>query len=104
VRKWASRGLITRYGSSGRAEYDIGELMEMAARRHSRPARRTVAPLPLPLAPDTTPDTSFISAASLTPQHAQKFMPLIFYTMLALVPKFLHKPLSATTCKPCTPR
>jgi hypothetical protein len=33
VRKWASRGLITRYGSPGRAEYDIGELMEMSARR-----------------------------------------------------------------------
>jgi len=36
-----------------------------------------------------TPDTGFVSAASLTPQHAQKFMPLIFYTMLALVQEFL---------------
>ena len=32
-----------------------------------------------------TPATGFVSAASLTPQHAQNFMPLIFYTMLALV-------------------
>ena len=30
-----------------------------------------------------------MSAASLTPQHAQNFMPLIFYTMLALVQEFL---------------
>jgi short-subunit dehydrogenase len=36
-----------------------------------------------------TPDTGFVSAASLTPQHAQQFMPLIFYTMLALVQEFL---------------
>ena len=36
-----------------------------------------------------TPDTGFVSAANLTPQHAQNFMPLIFYTMLALVQEFL---------------
>ena len=36
-----------------------------------------------------TPDTGFVSAAKLTPQHAQNFMPLIFYTMLALVQEFL---------------
>jgi NADP-dependent 3-hydroxy acid dehydrogenase YdfG len=30
-----------------------------------------------------------VAAASLTPQHAQKFMPLIFYTMLGLVQEFL---------------
>ena len=36
-----------------------------------------------------TPNTGFVSAAKLTPQHAQKFMPLIFYTMLALVQEFL---------------
>jgi short-subunit dehydrogenase len=36
-----------------------------------------------------TPATGFVSAASLTPQHAQKFMPLIFYTMVALVQEFL---------------
>ncbi|MDQ2814378.1 MAG: SDR family NAD(P)-dependent oxidoreductase [Actinomycetota bacterium] len=36
-----------------------------------------------------TPDTGFVSAANLTPQHAQSFMPLIFYTMLALVQEFL---------------
>jgi hypothetical protein len=39
VRKWASRGIITRYGSSGRAEYDIGELTEIAARRERRGSR-----------------------------------------------------------------
>ncbi len=36
-----------------------------------------------------TPSTGFVSAASLTPQHAQKFMPLIFYTMVTLVQEFL---------------
>ena len=36
-----------------------------------------------------TPRTGFVSAASLTPQHAENFMPLIFYTMLALVQEFL---------------
>jgi short-subunit dehydrogenase len=36
-----------------------------------------------------TPDTGFVSAANLTPQHAESFMPLIFYTMLALVGEFL---------------
>ncbi|HEX3712070.1 MAG TPA: SDR family NAD(P)-dependent oxidoreductase [Trebonia sp.] len=36
-----------------------------------------------------TPETGFVPAASLTPQHARNFMPLIFYTMLALVQEFL---------------
>jgi short-subunit dehydrogenase len=36
-----------------------------------------------------TPATGFVPAAHLTPQDAQKFMPLIFYTMLALVQEFL---------------
>jgi short-subunit dehydrogenase len=36
-----------------------------------------------------TPNTGFAAAADLTPQHAQSFMPLIFYTMLALVQEFL---------------
>ena len=36
-----------------------------------------------------TPSTGFVSAADLTPQRAQDFMPLIFYTMVALVQEFL---------------
>jgi short-subunit dehydrogenase len=36
-----------------------------------------------------TPNTGFVSATDLTPQHAQSFMPLIFYTMVALVQEFL---------------
>jgi len=36
IRKWASRGAITRYGRPGRAEYDIAELIEIAARRDRR--------------------------------------------------------------------
>ena len=36
-----------------------------------------------------TPNTGFVAAANLTPQHAEKFMPLIFYTLLALVQEFL---------------
>src|SRR3984893_8083379 len=37
-----------------------------------------------------TPATGFVPAANLTPQNAQNFMPLIFYTMLALVQEFLQ--------------
>jgi short-subunit dehydrogenase len=36
-----------------------------------------------------TPGTGFVPAAELTPQHAEQFMPLVFYTMLALVQEFL---------------
>lgn len=36
-----------------------------------------------------TPNTGFVSATDLTPQDAQNFMPLIFYTLLALVQEFL---------------
>lgn len=40
IRKWASRGMITRYGRPGRAEYDVGELVEIAARRDRQRGRR----------------------------------------------------------------
>jgi hypothetical protein len=33
IRKWAVRGKITRYGTPGRAEFDIEELMAIAERR-----------------------------------------------------------------------
>jgi short-subunit dehydrogenase len=36
-----------------------------------------------------TPNTGFVSATNLTPQLAQNFMPLIFYSLLALVQEFL---------------
>jgi short-subunit dehydrogenase len=36
-----------------------------------------------------TPDQGFVSAAELTPQRAQDFMPLVFYSLLALVQQFL---------------
>nr|WP_026361229.1 hypothetical protein [Amycolatopsis nigrescens] len=29
VRKWASRGKLTRYGCPGRAEYDLNEILAM---------------------------------------------------------------------------
>jgi len=31
IRKWASRGKLTRYGSPRRAEYDLDELRELLA-------------------------------------------------------------------------
>jgi hypothetical protein len=31
IRKWASRGKLTRYGSPGRAQYDLDELAQIAA-------------------------------------------------------------------------
>jgi short-subunit dehydrogenase len=36
-----------------------------------------------------TPDQGFVAATDLTPQRAEDFMPLIFYSLLALVQKFL---------------
>ncbi len=36
-----------------------------------------------------TPDSGFVPAAALTPQRAEGFMPLIFYSLLALVQEFL---------------
>jgi short-subunit dehydrogenase len=36
-----------------------------------------------------TPDAGFAAAAELTPQRAQAFMPLVFYSLLALVQQFL---------------
>ena len=36
-----------------------------------------------------TPDSGFVPAANLTPQHARDWMPLIFYTLVALVQEFL---------------
>ncbi|MFF3781158.1 MerR family transcriptional regulator [Streptomyces sp. NPDC001933] len=38
IRKWASRGKLTRYGSPGRAEYAIDELLDLAVAR-SRPSK-----------------------------------------------------------------
>lgn len=40
IRKWSSRGKLRRYGRPGRAEYDIGELMELALARNARERRR----------------------------------------------------------------
>ncbi len=36
IRKWASRGKLTRYGSPGRAEYDIDELYEVVIGSRTR--------------------------------------------------------------------
>lgn len=32
IRKWASRGKLTRYGTPGRAEYDLDEVCELMPR------------------------------------------------------------------------
>jgi hypothetical protein len=51
VRKWVSRGKLTRYGSPGRAEYDIEELLKLVAQRSSRGrggSSRTATPAPDP--------------------------------------------------------
>jgi hypothetical protein len=36
IRKWASLGKITRYGTPGRAEYDLDELLALARQRNTR--------------------------------------------------------------------
>ena len=33
IRKWASRGKITRYGTPGRAQYDLDELIDLIETR-----------------------------------------------------------------------
>jgi hypothetical protein len=50
VRKWVSRGKLTRYGSPGRAEYDVEELLKLVAQRSSRGrgSSRTATPAPDP--------------------------------------------------------
>lgn len=35
IRKWASRGKLTRYGRPGRAEYDLDEIMGLFADKES---------------------------------------------------------------------
>ncbi|MDT3397731.1 hypothetical protein RKE29_13925 [Streptomyces sp. B1866] len=40
IRKWASRGKITRYGTPRQAEYDLDELLAIAADRAARNAGR----------------------------------------------------------------
>lgn len=32
IRKWASRGKLTRYGRAGRAEYDLDEILALLKR------------------------------------------------------------------------
>lgn len=39
IRKWVSRGKITRYGTQGRSEFDIDELTEIARQRRRRADR-----------------------------------------------------------------
>lgn len=41
IRKWVSRGKITRYGIRGRSEFDIEELMKIALQRRRRSGRTT---------------------------------------------------------------
>lgn len=38
IRKWASRGKLTRYGRPGKAEYDLDELYELVVEGRSRAA------------------------------------------------------------------
>lgn len=40
IRKWASRGKLSRYGRPGRAEYDVRELIEIVASRDCTASRR----------------------------------------------------------------
>lgn len=50
IRKWASRGKLTRYGSPGRAQYDLDELARIAA--GSRDSPPPGCPLPADQARD----------------------------------------------------
>ena len=43
IRKWASRGKLTRYGRPGRAEYDIDELYALVVEREEQQHDVTIA-------------------------------------------------------------
>ncbi|NDL56900.1 helix-turn-helix domain-containing protein [Phytoactinopolyspora sp. XMNu-373] len=34
IRKWASRGKLTRYGRAAQVRYDLRELLEFVTKRH----------------------------------------------------------------------
>ncbi|MET7457901.1 transcriptional regulator [Streptomyces sp. NPDC005574] len=53
IRKWASRGRITRYGGPQRAEYDLDELLVLTHPAHPQPQRRSQSPSP---SRQSTPD------------------------------------------------
>lgn len=36
IRKWASRGKLTRYGRPGRAEYDLDELLALVVGKNDQ--------------------------------------------------------------------
>ncbi len=38
IRKWASRGKLTRYGTSARAEYDLDEILRLIVEPPPRPS------------------------------------------------------------------
>lgn len=40
IRKWASRGKLTRYGRPGKAEYDLDELYVLVVARKENPTGR----------------------------------------------------------------
>jgi hypothetical protein len=44
IRKWASRGKLSRYGRPGRAEYDVAELIAIVASRDGADGRRPPGP------------------------------------------------------------
>jgi hypothetical protein len=47
VRKWASRGKLTRFGSPGRAEYDLDELQAIVQRRRGGRSSADAADYPV---------------------------------------------------------
>lgn len=46
VRKWASRGKLTRHGRPGRAEYDLDELLALVEKRAAVASGRDERPAP----------------------------------------------------------
>lgn len=75
--------------AGGTAHVITADLSDTAATPGLAEQIRATAGNPDALYYAPTPNTGFVSAADLTPLHAGSFMPLIFYTMLALVQEFL---------------
>lgn len=75
--------------AGGTAHVITADLSDTAATPRLAERIRATAGHPDALYYAPTPNTGFVSAADLTVPHAESFMPLIFYTMLALVQEFL---------------
>ena len=86
----ALEGLARELGSEGATAHVIAaDLADTAAVPRLAAQVRELVGGPDALYYAPTPGGGFVPAGSLTPEQAQAFMPLAFYTLVALVQEFL---------------